>query len=286
MFNVILIILLTSCVFMPSLIPFVMIFLFFRTLILLVRRLRFGQVIRLFRDASIVVVGVRGSGKDLLMSNVVAYRKKPYCSNMNYCEGKKKQPVQYPFDPLYVRLGFNKYVNFADNCLIPYTYPLPDNCDYYISDAGVYFPSQEFSDLNKRFPEIPMFQALVRHVGDANFHCNVQNLNRLWDKIREQAEYYIRCISCKVTKSGMVKQTIILYDKYQSCVDRVDPFSVKRPLLGKAVKNDHAIAKAKFKAQYGNIQKLKLCYKNKGHYDSRRFKTMLQEGDVNVQTNS
>lgn len=259
--------------------------LFFVVLSRFIQRLRFNQVRKLFRDGNCIVFGMRGSGKDLLFSNVVAYENKPYCSNMNYCDGNPKQPICFPFEPQLLRIGGNSFNNFTSDNIKSYTYPLPDNVHFFISDAGVYFPSQENGYLNRAYPEIPMFQALSRHLGDCNFHCNIQNVNRLWDKIREQSDTYIRCIKCKVSKRGVVKQTVIVYDKYQSAVDRVEPLKLRKPLLGKSVKNDIAITKAKYKAMYGNIIKLKLRYKNKGSYDSRRFKSILVEGS-NVQENS
>lgn len=242
------------------------------------RFFRFRQVLKLFCVGSCIVFGVRGSGKDLLMSNVVAYRNKPYCSNIDYLSGKDNAPVRYPFEPVYLKLGGNTFNNFSHGNIIPYSYPLPDRCDYYISDGGVYFPSQENGTLNKYFPEIPLTQALLRHLGDCNFHVNVQNVNRLWDKIREQADIYIRCISCRVSKRGIVTQKLVIYDRYQSAVDKIEPLRLRKPLLGKQVKNDNVITKEKFKAQYGLVKSMKISYRLKASYDSRRFKTILENG--------
>ena len=249
-----------------------------------VQYLRFNQVLKLFKDGNCIVCGLRGTGKDLLMSNVVAYRRLPYCSNMDYTSKLKNAPLRYPFEPVYLKIGGNTFTNFASNRIIPYNYPLPDKVDFYISDCGVYFPSQENGTLNKLYPEIPLFQALSRHLGDCNFHCNIQNLNRLWDKIREQSDTYIRCISCSVSRRGIVKQKLIVYDRYQSAVDRVEPLKLRKPLLGKQVKNDNTITKEKFKAQYGNIYSLTIRYKNKSSYDSRRFKSILEGAENDKQT--
>lgn len=242
------------------------------------RYLRFRQVIRLYEGGSVITFGVRGSGKDLLMSNVCAYRNKPYCSNMDYLSGNKNAPVRYPFDAVYLKLGGNTFANFMSGNIIPYNYPLPDKCDYYISDGGVYFPCQENGMLNKNYPQIPLTQALLRHIGDCNFHINVQSLNRIWDKIREQADIYILCRSCRVSKRGIVTQKITVYDRYQSALDKVEPLRLRRPILGKQVKNDNSIAKAEFKAKYGLVKKMKVSYKIKSSYDSRRFKTILETG--------
>ena len=235
---------------------------------------RFKGVVDLFKKHNVITFGSKGSGKDLLFSNVCAYRNQAYCSNMNYMEGNDKAPTCYPFNPVYIKLGGNMYRNFAEHSIIPYDYPLPDNCDYYISDAGVYFPSQECSDLNRRYPEIPMFQALSRHLGDCRFHCNTQALNRIWDKIREQADIYILCKKCSV-KRGVVKQTLIIYDRYQSALDKVEPFKAPVHFLGKQVKNDTALKRADFRAKYGQIKKVRVRYRLRSNYDSRRFKYML-----------
>lgn len=259
---------------------FILAFVFVLAVIVFLRWFRFRQVIGIFKNHSVITYGERGSGKDLLFSNVVAYRELPYCSNINYCEQKKKAPLQYPFDPVYIKLGGNTFKNFADNRIIPYSYPLPDKVDYYISDAGVYFPSHADKELDDRYPEVPMFQALIRQLGDAEFHCNIQALDRLWKKIREQAGRYILCLDCKVSKKGRVVQKIRIYDRYQSALDKVEPLKVSMPLLGKGVKTDIRLTRAKFKAQYGNITEMTIRYKNKANYDSRRFKRILEEGTI------
>lgn len=246
-------------------------------------KLKFKKVLKTFADKSVIVYGARGSGKDLLMSNIVAYRGLPYCSNMDYGEKLKNPPLRYPFEPVYIKLGGNNFKNFSSNNIIPYSYPLPDKVDFYISDSGVYFPSHEDSKLDKDYSEVPMFQALVRHLGDCNFHCNIQALDRLWKKIREQAECYILCLDCKVSKRGKVTQKIRIYDRYQSALDKVEPMRVSMPLLGKGVKTDIRLERANFKARYGTIEQFTIRYKNKGSYDSRRFKKMLESSnDIEV----
>lgn len=67
-----------------------------------------------------------------------------------------------------------------------YEYPYPDGTDIYIADAGIYFPSQFCNELNRDYKYFPTFMALTRHLGEANVHFNVQNLNRVWDKIRSK----------------------------------------------------------------------------------------------------
>ena len=44
----------------------------------------FQKIRKLFKKGSVCVTGLRGTGKDLLMSNVVVRNKKPYISNIDY----------------------------------------------------------------------------------------------------------------------------------------------------------------------------------------------------------
>lgn len=222
---------------------------------------------RCFRDGNVIVTGLRGKGKDLLFSCVINASKSKYISNVDYTGDLRYMPFKVED----ISVGHNTFENFANGIVIPYKYPYPDGVDYYISDVGIYFPSQEFSRLNKFYASVPVFQALSRHLGDCNFHCNVQNLNRLWDKIREQADSYIRCARCRVRFHRFASFTVYYYDRYQSCVDRVKPMRKRWGRLGK-------LEYDKFTATYGTIKRLKFRRILRYPYDSRRFKTMLEEG--------
>ena len=124
----------------------------------------------MFNSGNVCVCGLRGRGKDLLMSNVVVRRNLPYVSNMDY-GGEHYELVMQHFD-----CGGNTYQNFIDNKYIPYSFPYEDGTDIYISDAGVYFPSQYCSELNRHYGYFSTFMALSRHLGDSNLHFNVQML--------------------------------------------------------------------------------------------------------------
>lgn len=233
------------------------------------------KVIKLFEQGNVCVTGLRGTGKDMLTANVIHRRNENYVSNVNY--GLKNACL-----PLDMRLLdiHNKSDNFISGDIVPYEYPYPEKADIYISDASVYFPSQDFAELNKKYPTFVNFQALSRHLGDCNVHVNCQNLNRLWDKIREQSDIYIRCESCKVWH-GFVFQIVTIYDKYESCVSRVKPFkSLRVPLLNKAgqrelILNENERYKREFEERNGSVKRLLLIYKNKSSYDTRLFKRLL-----------
>lgn len=233
------------------------------------------KILKLFDSGNVCVVGLRGCGKDMLFANVVARRKQPYISNTDY-HCKKSPFMKLSFDRLNIK---NNYKNFISGEIVPYDYPYPEKCDIYIGDCGIYLPSQYCNELNKLYPEFPAFYALSRHIADCNVHFNVQNLNRVWDKLREQSDIYIRTTSCKVVRKW-VFQSVVVYDKYQSCVDRVEPFKpTPCPLFGKEaraiVQQTNAEAKRRYFELYGNVKRYLLIYKNKSKYDTRLFKGVL-----------
>lgn len=237
-------------------------------------------VINQFKKGNVIVTGLRGDGKDMLFANVIARRKSIYISNLDYhCQ--RSPFIRLNLDRLNVK---NDYSNFIENNVVAYDYPYPENCDIYISDAGVYFPSQNERELCKQFPQMPIFQALSRHIGNCNFHCNVQNLNRLWDKIREQSDIYIRCVSCRVLFGKWVFQRVIVYDKYESCLNRVEPYiHIKAPLLSHGNSRAEYLSKdelalREFKERNGLVKGQILIYKNKSQYDTRFFKKLLADG--------
>ena len=235
------------------------------------------RIIKLFEKGNVCVVGLRGCGKDMLFANVVARRKMPYVSNTDYC-CQKSPYLKLKFDNLNIK---NNYDNFISGDIIPYDYPYPEQADVYIADCGIYLPSQYCNELNKKFPEFPGFYALCRQIGQCNVHFNVQNLNRVWDKLREQSDTYIRTLSCHVLFKKWVLQTVIVYDKYQSCVDRIDPFVPTRiPLMCSkeskaALQQTNEEAKRRYKEIYGEVKKYTLIYRNKSNYDTRLFKGVL-----------
>lgn len=227
------------------------------------------RIIKLFKTGNVSVCGLRGAGKDMLFANVIMRRKAPYISNTNYGGD------WIPFDPKALNCN-NTWKNFMDGNLIPYHYPYPEKVDFYIADGGVYMPSQYQGELCKEYGYVPIFMALSRHLGDANVHYNVQNLNRMWDKIREQSDIYIRCIWCKVFFKKIVLQKVMVYEKYESAVNRVPPFRLKRPLLNRDRVQMWEIQKSNYDIAHGTVKSRLLLYVNKSTYNTRVFKEMLE----------
>lgn len=234
-----------------------------------------GTVVHMFNDGNVCVVGLRGRGKDMLVGNVIARRKLPYVSNVDY---KCKHSRFKPFRPLDYDTK-NSYKDFISGNLKEYVYPHDDGTDIYISDAGVYFPSQYCSELNKQYGGLVSFMALSRHLGKCNVHINVQNLNRCWDKIREQSDLYISCNKC-IVFCGFVLQLVTIYEKYDSCVSRVPPFSMKKPIMNKDRMQQWEMAYNNYRCSYGKVERRILFYRNISKYDTRIFKTMLSQAEI------
>lgn len=229
------------------------------------------QIIKLFESGNVMVCGLRGSGKDMLFANVVCRRKKPYISNVDYGDFWVK------FRPDQLNIN-NTWESFMADCVKKYEYPFGDGFDFYISDVGVYMPSQYQGELCKKYPQIPLFAALSRQVAGCNFHINSQNISRAWDKLREQSDIYIRCLKTKVFFRKLVVQQVIIYDKFDSADNRVPPFPLRRPVFNANRVQQYQIQKANYLISHGSVKKRTLIYLNKSNYDTRIFKEMLKNG--------
>ncbi len=228
-----------------------------------------------FSSGNVCVCGLRGRGKDMLFANIILRRKLPYVSNTNY-GGKWFKFVPQDFD-----CGGNTYKNFLDGNVIPYTYPFADKVDIYVADCGVYFPSQYCNELNRNYGYFATFMALSRHLGDCNLHFNVQNLNRVWDKIREQSDIYLMCNWCKVLFGKIVIQKVTAYEFYESAVRRVPKFRLPKPLFNFSRRFEWKKEKQRYDVQYGSIRPHLLIYWNRSKYNTRIFKEVLA-GDEQV----
>lgn len=229
------------------------------------------RIIKLFEDGNVCVCGLKGRGKDMLMANVTQRRRLPYVCNVDYGGD------WIPFVPSDFDCGGNTYKNFITGDINYYEYPFPEGTDVYISDVGIYFPAQYCDKLNRDYGYFATYMAIPRHVADANVHFNVQNLNRAWDKIREQSDTYIMCNKCIVFR-GWVFQMVTIYEKYQSAVDRVPPFRVPKPFINPDRLQQWRLAKLNYDIAYGEISRRLLVYKNLSSYDTRIFREVLKNG--------
>lgn len=222
-------------------------------------------ILRAFERGSVIVTGHKRRGKDMLFSYVVNKRNKPCLSNMKYSEKTTIADIrELNIDP-------NDYTKFINGKVQQIEKREEwEGQDYYLGDGGIYLPSQHQADLVKQYPTLPLFYAISKQLYDMNIHVNVQNLGRLWDKLREQADYYIDCKSCIRIFGRLFRLKCTFYDRYESALQRLEPFGVKRGLLGKD-KRQLAL-KQQYDATNGTIKKMTIYFRiAKKHYDTREF---------------
>lgn len=248
--------------------------------------MKLSKIIKLFKNGNVCVVGEKGSGKDMLTANVIARRNLPYISNVKYDKKNGLNPQYFPLEFDKLDCGGNTYKDFVKGELKHYEFPYPIGTDVYISDVGVYFPSQFCNELNRDYKFMPTFMALSRHLGDGHtsVHINVQNLNRAWDKLREQSRTYITCLKTKVFPifgKQLVVQKIRIYEKYDSCCNNVPSLHLPWWTYLMGDKMMAYLYKLNYCIQHGEIKERTLVYFNRSSYDTHIFRTMLKNAKEN-----
>lgn len=216
---------------------------------------------KFFNNNNVIVYGKKGTGKDVLF-NYITNTRRFYYSNIPYTN--KNYELITPND---LKLGSNTFENMLHNQVIKCDWNFKEKIDFFISDCGVYLPSQYDSILHKNYKGLPLFYALSRHIGLHNVHCNAQNLERIWKALREQADIYIKCLkTIKLPFFLVIKYRY--YDKYNSAVNDI------RIAKGGLLKTSDTI-----KVQNANVgiikEKFIIVSKLKTKYNSRYFKDLL-----------
>lgn len=223
-----------------------------------------------FENGNVIVYGQKGKGKDLLFQKVINKRKnKKYFSNIDY--GKKYNA----FDMTMIDLTPNTFENMIENNIIKINDPLGcENSDIYISDGGIYYPSQYDTLLNKKYRSLGLAYALSRHLWNNNIHVNTQALSRVWKLLREQADTYIKCRH--TIKLPFILVTFYtIYDKYASAENDIRPIKSRfRNKVSKAETDIYNGTNGIIKN--GFIVQLKRSVK----YDTRIFKKIIFESQA------
>lgn len=223
-----------------------------------------SKIKKLFETHNVAIFGAKGKGKDLLTQLIINLRKKPYFSNINY--GGKCNLIN--IEDLSVDPNtYNDFINgkiekIEKNILF-------EGSDVYLSDIGIFLPSQFDFQLSQKYKSLPIYYALSRHLYNQNIHFNTQALNRTWIKLREQADYYIKCLGIKKLLFGIIIN-IRTYNVYESALNNYQP--TKARLFNKYSKAE----KDTFEGEKGEIKEYKLyILKNHIYYDTRYFHKIL-----------
>lgn len=233
-----------------------------------------NSIVKLFEQHSVSVSGEKGSGKDVLFGNVIHRRALPYVSNVDY----GGDYIPYKYEDIDIHSTFHDLIR---GNVRYYEWPHPMGADIYLSDCGIYFPSQYCNELNKAYPSIPIYMSLSRHLSLNGVHTNTQAFGRVWDKLREQSTIFIRTdwICKPLLKIGIVLQHVTIYDRYESAKNLVKPCRITVPFsLNAEARMSAQIYRDNFYNQHGNVQSKLLIYINKSKHDTYFFRSMFKEG--------
>ncbi len=229
---------------------------------------------------STLIVGAKGSGKDLITQNIVYsnYKKHNFLSvNVDY--GYNTEVVS--FNDFKLK---NSYLNFINNNLLCESLKEDfEGKSLIISDCGIYLPSQYDKELSKAFGWLPIFIALSRHLYDMPIIANVQHQGRIWVKLREQFDFYIKCKNTKSFKVPILHRFLITrcicYENLIALDNGVLPFSSPIGLISQnnpLYSTSPSTMKKIFENQHGFIKEIFfITRKKKIKYDTRHFKKLL-----------
>ena len=218
-----------------------------------------------FNRFNVIVFGKKGTGKDLFFQSIIRKRKKPYYSNISYGYDQRKHISVGD-----ISVAPNTFDNSLENNFVKVPRVFEEKIDFFISDGGIYLPSQYDSSIDKKYPSMFIFYVLIRHLYNSNIHINYNgSITRLYKKLREQADGYI-----KMRRSIRFFAWMIMlgtyYDKYESAEQSLLPLKVA--MLNKYSKADALL----YKAQNGDIRDFFIFIPLKSiKYDTRYFKNKL-----------
>lgn len=223
-----------------------------------------------FNDNNTITAGRKGSGKDLFTQSVISYNAtKNKKTKHNY---KVFSNIDYGFNSRKIKISdLTVYPNNFKNLILGQYHLINKNVDFenaqvFISDAGIYLPSQYDNFLDKHFESLPVLYATSRHLYNMNIHLNSQRFGRLWLKLREQADHYFLTLKTrKIFNWFFVK--VVYYEKYESAL------AEKLPISKVGITNKYNRADIeKFHAENGLIKQMWVVVnKRELFYDTRVF---------------
>lgn len=234
---------------------------------LIKQKLLFNYIVDNFKKSNVVVAGKKGTGKDLVFNKVINKRKDYHYCNIHI--GDKCKIISLKA----VSVEPNTYKDFINENVTRINRTFYEKKDIYISDGGVYLPSYMDAVLYKTYPSMPIFYALSRHLYENNIHVNVQNYNRLWKALREQADFFVTCRKTIKIIPFFLFTKVTTYDKYESAVANLLP--LKSRMFNKFSKAQADL----FKASNGEIREGWIIQrKSKVKYDTRAFEKVVLKG--------
>ena len=226
-----------------------------------------NELYTLSKQGNLIVFGKKRKGKDLIFNAIINKNKNKVYSNIQF--NKDKCDILELHDTN-LNLTYKEFIEDKIEKINVEDIKFESFRDYFLSDGGIYLPSQEQGTLCKEYKSLPILYALSSQVFKMNIHVNTQSLNRVWDKLREQADTYIKAL--KTIKIGSFFITKYrLYDKYQSAENdlRVYPTHLFTSKESKAQEENYY-------AMHGLIKECFIIqHKNNIKYDTNAFRKII-----------
>jgi hypothetical protein len=191
----------------------------------------------MFTKGNMIVIGKKGKGKDVLFNHVINLIDMPHYANMPYNHNTEIRLIKD------LELAGNTFEALVNGTVTQCERTLQPNTNFWISDAGIFLPSQEDIVLQKLYPTLPVHYALSRQTYQMNIHANTQELTRVWKKLREQTDGVIFVRRNKKTSKHITLE-IVYWEYYKSAEAGIMP-------LASGTEQQYA----EFEAKYGIIER-------------------------------
>lgn len=224
-----------------------------------------AHLLNLYRDGNVITYGKKRKGKDLLNSYVANHNgNRGVLSNIVY--NKKTHIIKHSVLDVFPNNQFDLIEGKYYVIKKPFELQQYYKSDYFVSDAGIMFPSDMDAVLHKKFPYMPIAYALSGQLWGMNIHCNTQALDRLWKPLREQADNYVKAL-WTINILGFLITKYRSYDKYSSALQDVRPFKAV------GIGNEYSKAMVSIeRSKYGKIKEgIIIQHKWSLKYDTRVF---------------
>jgi hypothetical protein len=228
-------------------------------------------IINLYRNGNVGANGKKRKGKDILHQFVIYHRHENYYANIDY-----GYYLVEKIDLSKLQIKGLTYQKFIEGGYLKTDRIFAEKTDIYISDGGNYLPSQYQKELVQKYPSLSIFLSLQGHLYDSNTHFNWNGeSNRIWDKVREQFDEYLRIIGS--VNIGIGRFVFLRhYSRLQAFEENKLPYKKNKMFdstTNKAMRNQ-------YEAENGIIKNMwiYMSYK-KMKYDTRAFEKMIFKDD-------
>jgi len=233
-------------------------------------------LLSIFDNYNVYLYGPKRSGKDATFAHVIYLRNEPYYADIRYDDN-----ILRLIDIGELNLGGNGYGDIINGTVEKIEPAFAEYIDIFITDGSVKLGAQNCTELNKGFPDMPVFFGINSHLYASHIHVNGHQLMRLWDKLREQQDAYVHIVGHEETEECLYV-TMIYYDRYETAQANIYPLpdlTHKRAFGSKEHKEKieaFQLEKDVFHAKYGAVEKHTIrIFWDELKYDSRHFKKVF-----------